>query len=480
MKHTLALALAAMAAPVAGQSLNSSEQAWNALARADAEAAIRLVEDNHPGAAPVLGDTQFLEHLKSARANVARRLPLVKDFGGHAALLNGLANDFRDGHIMSNALISPSRRTWAGLAIARNGSQWIVGAQEAAADEHALTGARLISCDGLDADRLARDHIGAFYAHPDIEADMASRAVSLLLDNGNPFLSRPSICVFQTTDGRAVEHKLRWRSTSLRNLERIAAEAYKPAQASMSVSPFADGYWIGLPTLTNDAARVVDVVRARQSALRAAPMVVLDLRGNSGGNSQYAVEIARALVGDARVAAADRPSGSCTGMYWRVSKGNSAALRNFAEALPADRAPEWKSQADALERAARDGKTFSPDLPACARNDTPSPRPTRLPPSAMKGRLILVTDRACFSSCLMAADLFRRLGAKHVGEATDMSTRYMEIREIVLPSGLRTFSTLQKVAIGLGDFGPYEPQITYPGALHEDDKLKAWVTALPR
>ena len=145
----------------------------------------------------------------------------------------------------------------------------------------------------------------------------------------------------------------------------------------MSVSPFADGYWIGLPTLTNDAARVVDVVRARQSALRAAPMVVLDLRGNSGGNSQYAVEIARALVGDARVAAADRPSGSCTGMYWRVSKGNSAALRNFAEALPADRAPEWKSQADALERAARDGKTFSPDLPACARNDTPSPRPTR-------------------------------------------------------------------------------------------------------
>ena len=98
----------------------------------------------------------------------------------------------------------------------------------------------------------------------------------------------------------------------------------------------------------------------------------------------------------------------------------------------------------------------------------------------MKGRLILVTDRACFSSCLMAADLFRRLGALHVGEATDMSTRYMEIRDIVLPSGLRTFSTLQKVAIGLGDFGPYAPSVTYPDALHDSDKLKAWVAALPR
>ena len=80
----------------------------------------------------------------------------------------------------------------------------------------------------------------------------------------------------------------------------------------------------------------------------------------------------------------------------------------------------------------------------------------------------------------MAADLFRRLGALHVGEATDMSTQYMEIREIVLPSGLRTFSTLQKVALGLGDFGPYQPQIVYPGPLNEDDRLKAWVAGLPR
>ena len=98
----------------------------------------------------------------------------------------------------------------------------------------------------------------------------------------------------------------------------------------------------------------------------------------------------------------------------------------------------------------------------------------------MQGRLILVTDRACFSSCLMAADFFRRLGALHVGEATDMSTRYMEIRDVVLPSGLRTFSTLQKVAIGTGDFGPYEPNIAYPGPMHLHDNLKSWVAALPR
>jgi hypothetical protein len=309
---------------------------------------------------------------------------------------------------------------------------------------------------------------------------MAGRAVSLLLDNENPFVLRPNTCTFRTTDGRALEHKLRWRTTTLRNLERLAAEAYQPAQAPMGVSPFAGGHWIGLSTLNNDAARVVDVVRSQQAALRASPMVVLDLRGNSGGNSQYAVEIARVLAGEPRTDAANRPAGNCTGMYWRASKDNAAALAKFARELPVDRAPEWQAQADALARAVDDGRAFSPDLPACARQAKPAPRPSRLPPPAMTGRLVLVTDRACFSSCLMAADLFRRLGATHVGEATDMATRYMEVREIVLPSGLRTFSTLQKVALEFGDFGPYAPSVVYPGAMADTDKLRAWVATLPR
>lgn len=482
MKFISGLLLALAAAPELAQPASPTEQSWNALARSDVAAALDLIVKNHPGAAPALGDAQFQQALRAARANAETRLPLVRDFGGHAALLNGLANDFRDGHIMSNALLSPGRRNWAGLIMARSGGRWIVGAQDKAEGEPDLVGATLLNCDGIDADRFARDRIGTFLAHPDIEADMASRAASLLLDDGNPFVARPETCRFQAGSGAAIDHKLRWRQTSTQNLQRIAASSYQPARAGMGVSTFAAGHWVALENLSNDAAKVVEQVRAQQAALRASPMVVVDLRGNSGGNSQFALEIARSLVGDARVAAAEASPANCTGMYWRVSKDNAVALRAFANSLPADRAPEWKAQADALEGAVAQGRAFSPDLPACARQEAglKRPPPAQLPASAMQGRLILVTDRACFSSCLMAADLFRRLGALHVGEATDMSTRYMEIRDIVLPSGLRSFSTLQKVAIGLGDFGPYEPRVLYPGALHEDDKLKTWVAALPR
>lgn len=481
MRLRLSLVLAVLSAPLAAQDMTSAEQAWNALARADVEAALELIERNHPGAAPELGDTRFQQALRDARANAQRRLPLVKTYGGHAALLSGLANEFRDGHIMSNALVAPGRRTWAGLVMTRSGGNWIVGAQDAAAGEPQLKGARLVSCDGVDADRFALERVGTFYAHPEIEAAMAARAPLLLLDDGNPFVAKAGRCRFMASSGATVEHELQWRPVTQRTWEKFSGEAYTPAKAGMGVTPFAGGQWIALETLGNEATRVVDQVRARQAELRAAPMVVLDLRGNSGGNSQYAVEIARALVGEARADAANRPAGECTGAYWRASTANAENLRKFARSLPADRAAEWTAQADALEAAVAQGRAFSPDLPACARKDAVASRsaPVRLPPSAMKGRLVLLTDRACFSSCLMAADLFRRLGALHVGEATDMSTRYMEITGITLPSGLRTFTTLQKVALGTGDFGPYSPAVIYPGPLSDHDKVKAWIAALP-
>lgn len=478
---TLAM-LAILTPPLRAQQPPAADRAWNDLARADVAAALQLIETNHPGASAELGDTDFLRRLQSARALADQRLPLVRDYGGHAAVLNGLANAFGDGHIRSDPILSLSRRTWTGIVMARRAGRWVVGSQAATDGEPDLKSAQLVACEGIEAEQFARQRIGTFLANPDVEADMARRAASLLLDDGNPFVKRPARCTFDRPGGGQVNFVLNWRPVPLRTLEQVAGEAYRPARAGMGVSAFAGGQWIGLETLSNDAAKVVEEARRQQAILRAAPMVVVDLRGNSGGNSQYADEIARVLVGEARVAAVNRGGNDCDGTYWRVSPDNSRALRKFAGELPADRAGDWIRQADALEAAVANKAIFSPALPACARRDKQGAPivPSRMPATAMSGRLVLLTDRACFSSCLMATSLFRRLGALHVGEATDMGTRYIEVREITLPSGLRTFATLQKVALGVGDFGPYAPAVTFPGPLDEDDRLKAWVAALPR
>jgi hypothetical protein len=65
------------------------------------------------------------------------------------------------------------------------------------------------------------------------------------------------------------------------------------------------------------------------------------------------------------------------------------------------------------------------------------------PPSELKGRLFLLTDNSCFSSCLILVDDFKRLGATQIGRATDANTHYQEVRDQLLPSGLVKFSTQQ-------------------------------------
>ena len=203
-----------------------------------------------------------------------RRLPLVKDFGGHAALLNGLANDFRDGHIIvAMRFCSQPARMWAGLIMARSGGRWVVGAQDKAEPTRFSLAPGCSLRRRSDADRFARDRIGTFLAHPDIEADLASAcAYTLLLDDQSiPSSSVPVSCRFQARErNRFVDHRAA-----------VARKIWSPRVCSASIgeqpisrgrpgwaSPtFAGGHWIALEKLGNDAATVVEQVRARQAAL---------------------------------------------------------------------------------------------------------------------------------------------------------------------------------------------------------------------
>lgn len=450
---------------------------WREIARGDAEAALEMIEGNHPGARAEVGDAEFQARLESAREHVEERLPHVANYQGYSALMLGLANDFGDGHIWSSAILSANRVDWPGLVAERRAGRWVIGHDLNEGGE--LSGAELVSCDGKAADAVGRERIGQFRADPDVEADLASNAYALFIDDGNPFQQRPANCTFRLAGGAEVTRPLPWRTVSTAQVQRDIGAVLQQAAAGMGVEKFAGGYWIALQSLSSEAEAVVAEVDRLQAELRAAPMVVIDLRGNGGGNSAYSSSIAALLAGpEAMQAIGDREL-SCAGAFWRASAGNARAMRALSDEARGERAEWLGGIASELEAAVAAGQTFSPELPACASEVANAARPVGAPPPlATTGRLVLVTDRACFSSCLIATDTFRRLGALHIGEATDRSTRYMEVREEVLPSGLRTFSTLMKLALGAGDFGPYMPDVPYPGAMHDSDALKAWVAAL--
>jgi hypothetical protein len=141
---------------------------------------------------------------------------------------------------------------------------------------------------------------------------------------------------------------------------------------------------------------------------------------------------------------------------------------------------QFRREYDVVAAAKAEGRAFSGPA-QCRQAAAPPPAAANAsaPPSLMKGRLILLTDNSCFSSCLLVTDQFRRLGALHVGETTDANTHYMEVREERLPSGLSMFSTLQAVDPAAPmQIGPFEPSVRFEGSIADTVALERWIAAL--
>jgi hypothetical protein len=283
-------------------------------------------------------------------------------------------------------------------------------------------------------------------------------------------------------DNRGVpsEVTLNWRDIARTDLRpRVRAAANRGA-AGHGLRPFPGGMWIALQTLGEEASAVTDAVVQNEAALRDAPIVVLDMRGNGGGNSEYGDRIARVLFGADRFRALARGSnGEGCGTVWRVSPDNLAQMRRYLDQFRdtnPDFAREMGRQVAAAEAAQRAGRDFSGPT-SCTIHE---PRAAAmLPHQAANGQIVLLTDNACFSSCIIVADNFRRLGALHVGQATDAATHYFEVRSERLPSGLSYFSTLMAFSTASpAQLGPFEPEVPYEGDITDTAALEGWVQSV--
>lgn len=449
-------------------------EAWIDLTRADVQGAYALLRDNHPAARPELDDPAFIQRLERGRALALERAKQVRDQNGHRAVLSGFAAGMADGHIGYRTAFVPDL-AWSGLMFSRADDGWRVGLHEVRPGETDLTGARLVDCDGQNADALADAWVGGFKADFSVEAEKRLKAFQLLIHDGNPFLTRPAACRFQL-NGATVEHRLDWRATTRDAIIAHVPKVRRLGLAGFGLRPFAGGQWIAIQQLDERALPVIEAVKAQAETLRAAPVVVLDLRGNGGGSSSLGLDVAEALLGEPFVEA--RKGDDACAALWRASHGNIEAMKTTYRAL--DRGPEFAAWVEAsiggMERALAAGEPFDQSVPDCpARAPSQVATTTDAPASLFPGKLVLITDEACFSSCLLVTDAFRRFGALHLGHATQRGVRYMEVRHAPLPSGLGQFSTLQKAVVGLGDLGPYDPDVIHPGPMDEDAALEAWV-----
>jgi Peptidase family S41 len=448
---------------------------WRASVLDDVEAAYRMLREDHPGAAPEVGDGQFQKTLEEAHRLAAGGALQVDSFAAYAATLARFANAFGDKHVRSRPVLEVARPDWAGLIVSRRGTHWIVADAEQGSSVGTLLDAQLISCDGRTPDDWGAQILGHYRVDWSVDAQRIQAAPWLLISDGNPFVPRPSSCVFAKTGLADRRVELDWRHVSRSILSARMDKVSPFGAAGFGVRKTGSGYWIAVQELTENAVPVVAAVKARAAELREAPFVVLDLRGNGGGSSMFGDEIAAAILGDSYVKAVVGDSlPECGGEVIRVSADNVRQLQMYHDVLGPKRGPEFtKTYADLLNRAKAaqaSGRGFTGPL-SCPRKAKP-PRPV----PSYRGTLFLVTDGVCFSSCLDVVSNWRDLGAIQLGQTTDADTHYTEVRDDPMPSGLSTFSTMMGVDLNSpAREGPFVPSELYEGDIRDTPALEAWV-----
>jgi hypothetical protein len=455
---------------------------WASITARDVDAAYKLLLENHPGAAPSLKDTAFQHQLADAHAKALRRALLAHSYPGYIFTLSGFATSMGDKHIWSRPTFTVAFPLWTGLIVSLRGNNFVVSDTD---DEHsALKDATLISCDGTAVGELARTNLGDFRADWSVGAQQVQSAPWLLIDEMNPFIRRPSVCIFE--HGTTQESvSLHWTRIRRENLLPRLKSAIGAGASGFGVRKVGGGMWIALQDLSApETEGVTTAVEAQKQAMRDASFVVLDLRGNGGGSSEVGRQIAESLMGKDFVSArlGEQSQSNCGGAdgAWRASAGNIADMEYLLTTVLAGGSESRRIFSEVL-RDAKAARTRGEDFSAAIHCPAaPAPAAQSQPVSALHGKFYLLTDNLCFSSCLAVTEAFRTLGAIQIGQTTDAATHFTEVREAYMPSGYSMFSTLQAVndADGPEREGPYAPKIVYQGAIADTAKLEQWVVQL--
>jgi hypothetical protein len=448
---------------------------WGKMAQDDLAAAKKLIEDNHPAAAPELADSEFQSRLGDY-GKLSTLAGKVTTFGGYRAVIDRFAASLGDRHIARYPIIEPVA-WWPGFLVSQKGAQWIVSGGSKAVP----AGSVLLGCDGKAPDDLATTNLRPYTPDWTLRAQRHRASASLFVNQEDPTIRRPETCSFRLADGRETNITLDWSKIGRETLKAEIDNALKEGKRENGVEPFEGGWWLKLASFQDDVHPTVTAFEAMRPRLDGAPFVIVDVRGNVGGSSSYGDTVAKVLFGSKAVTRAQRAIalGKSGPPVWRASPGNLELIDEMVGRFSKELGPShsttryFVASAKAMRDALAAGKGFS-QAAETGDEEASSDRP--LGPLRKTPKVYLLTDFACFSACLEAAQLFRQLGAVQIGEDTDGGLNYFEVRAVPLPSGLAYFSTLQAYSKSRPRrLGPFEPSVRYQGDPSDEAAVRSWL-----
>lgn len=414
---------------------------WRALASSDIEAAYVETRDNHPGMFDPK-NPNFPKLLEMARTEALKLARNATNAAGFEASLTRFKAVLNDGHAGAYAslpdTLSPQIK-WPGFVAAWRGNAMYVFKSVSGGPPE---GARIVSCDKKPVKTLVERNYFRFSDGREIPGAWWSSARRLFVDDGNPFVTLPGSCMFQHK-GKVQNRTLSWSAVP------DYYQVWKNGSANGDLLPIgmmerAPGiFWYALPDFQPDDAGTAaynklyaDTATNRDNLLKARA-IVLDLRFNQGGLSNWSKMLAKRLWGEARVDRSLKAYFAKTQTWWRPTTGNLAAVKEFIPLLEQQDDPESAAMVKMFmpifEAAVTQGDKYlvEPDLPES------SDAVKAEEPAELKTPVYVIVPGQCASACLDAIDYFKRFpNTKLIGAPTSADSTYMEVRNPKLPSGM--------------------------------------------
>ena len=454
---------------------------WPQMAKTDLDFVYRTLQENHPGAIDkqhpsfkAWMDTGYAQ--ASASTASAASLPDMK------RILARYLAGFADGHLVVVFNQQATHARWPGIVMGRIGNRYLVTglAKEWTSALPALN-AELVSCDGRAPDTLMNEDIlPSLFNLTTLNSVKARNMFYLFLDD-DLVPHQYARCVFEQA-GERKQFDLKWERIRTSSYEQHWDAANPKASKRSTITELAPKrYWVHLPNFQPDAQAQTELKNliAEMPTLRAAELVVFDLRGNNGGNSQWADDVLSALYGKAFIDDRKALQDSKGYTEWRVSSANLKHINDIVAIQTQQFGAESEVVAIFSALATRMAAALKAGQPFVRQSATLPSAPARTGVQPLsKARAILVTDASCASSCLNGADVVLSLpDVRHFGYTTGADTVFMDVRKVELPSGLGTLVLGQKVdrAKVRGNNQPWVPSLQYDGQIGDTEKVKAWV-----
>lgn len=474
----------------------TTPEEWRALAQTDLDAIRKELTDNTPIPFDAI-NTAYPQWLARGYEEARARVAHVSDETGYFYTLAAFGNGFRDPHISVDAVNALPGGRWPGFIVSAHGENARVVMRDETDSNAPPIGAIIPACDGKFMDALAQERIFPFVLNPGLALDRRRVFTRLFLDRRNPFGAAPATCDF-VIDGNLETRALQWRplpeGQSYWNAYRDASSG--PA-ATWGVSEPAPGvFWIGIPTFQSgdDTApkldQLLEDIESRGDALRQGRAIIIDTRGNGGGNSSWAMKIANAIFTRPVIGKA-LPRTSKQAVDWRASAENAAFWREWSSQMAKEFGPMSVNKLGADFIAARLNQALNDNPPiwrqGARRTEAGGGLAVRRAQSGIArqrspfpAQVYFLSNGTCGSSCLNFADAVLHVpGVKLIGADTHADGPYMEVRTVTLPSGLVRLTLPQKVyrGMGRGALEAYTADIAYGGAW-DDASVRTWVMDL--